>query len=241
MSTINLTQNGNGPPLVLLHGWGFDHTIWSTILPKLTLSHTVYCVDLPGFGATPEMPWDNFKTTLFTQLPNKITCVGWSMGGLIATRLALEHPERISRLINITSSPCFVTRPTWPGIQAANLDAFYENLEHAPQATYDAFIALQLPKNTPHRPHTQSLPTGLKAGLDILKYWDFRDNLHYIKPPTTYLFGRLDAIVPVKTMDFMQKTYPKFNYHLFRKTAHAPFLSHPDKFLSVLTPYLEPT
>jgi pimeloyl-[acyl-carrier protein] methyl ester esterase len=240
MSAIYLTQHGEGPPLVLLHGWGFDHTIWSTILPKLTRSHTVYCVDLPGFGKTPGMLWDDFKANLFTQLPNTITCVGWSMGGLIATRLALEHPERVSRLINITSSPCFVADATWPGIQAAHLNAFYKNLEHAPRATCDAFIALQLPQNIP-KPHIQNLPTGLKAGLDILKHWDFRDKLHHIKPPISYLFGRLDAIVPAKTMAIMQTTYPSFSYHLFRKAAHAPFLSHPDEFLSVLTQDLELT
>ena len=238
MSTINLTQSGHGPPLLLLHGWGFDHTIWSPILPKLTLCYTVYCVDLPGFGKTPEMPWNNFKSNLLKQLPNTITCVGWSMGGLMATRLALEHPERVSHLINITSSPCFVAGATWPGIQVTHLDAFYEDLEHAPQATCDAFIALQLPKNIP-KPNIKTLPTGLKAGLDILKYWDFRDELHHIKPPITYFFARLDAIVPAKTMAVMQKTYPQFNYHLFKKSAHAPFLSHPDEFLAELIPRLE--
>ncbi len=234
--SIHLTKHGTGPSLVFLHGWGFDHTIWESLIPSMSQSYTVYCIDIPGFDT-----WHEFKARVLNTLPQQFACVGWSMGGLLATRLALEHPERVTHLINITSSPCFVAEDTWPGIAPARLDDFYQNIEHAPHATRDAFIALQLPKNSTYVPRGLKQQDALKQGLTILKQWDFREKLHALTLPTTYIFGRLDSIVPAKTMAVMQTTYPHFDYHLFRKAAHAPFLSHKDEFLAILTSCMEST
>ncbi len=241
MSQIHITQTGHGTPLLLLHGWGFDHSIWRPILSDLNKKYTVYRVDLPGFGQTPCMPFDDFKTNLFDILPAKIALLGWSMGGLIATRLALEHPERITCLINISASPCFVASDNWPGISANNLDAFYQGLRDNPKATLENFIRLQLPKKIPYvleTPHPFNLE-GLESGLEILKTWDFREKITQLKQPTSYLFGRLDSITPAKTMSAMQTSYPGVHCELIRGAGHAPFLSHPEAFLTFLNQFIE--
>src|SRR3990167_6159175 len=98
------------PSLVFLHGWGFDHHIWHPLVDKM--SHhdypgDYYLVDLPGFGQSPMMDWDAFKTALMTQCPGQWILIGWSLGGLLATRLALEIPQRVTRLINVASIPRF--------------------------------------------------------------------------------------------------------------------------------------
>jgi pimeloyl-[acyl-carrier protein] methyl ester esterase len=227
MPTIYLSQTGQGLPILLLHGWGFDHKIWSSILPSLNKHYTIYRVDLPGFGETPCMPWEDFKHTLMQQLPKKFAVLGWSLGGLIATRLALEAPEEISHLINIASSPCLVASNHWPGIQPDALNLFSKNLKLNPEKTHQEFIQLQLPSHIKHKPSPPQNTQGLIAGLDILKNWDFRKNLHTLKPPTAYLFGQLDRIVPAKTLSIMEATYPDFDYKLIRKTGHTPFLTHP--------------
>lgn len=51
--TLAYTQAGAGRPLVLMHGWGCDHTTVASIAATAALSHTVYNVDFPGFGASP--------------------------------------------------------------------------------------------------------------------------------------------------------------------------------------------
>lgn len=234
MSSINLTQQGTGPALLLLHGWGFDHTIWSSLLPNLTPHYTVYCVDLPGFGQTRSMPWDAFKQALLEALSASFTLLGWSMGGLVATRLALERPERISRLINISSSPYFVAEENWPGIPLKNLNAFYHQLKTNPKETHQAFIQLQLGSKSLNITAPVTTPEGLKHGLDMLSAWDFREQLHDLKPPASYIFGRLDSIVPARTLKTLQARHPNFHYELIRTAAHAPFLSHPDAFMASL-------
>ncbi|MCH9757223.1 MAG: alpha/beta fold hydrolase [Gammaproteobacteria bacterium] len=244
LSHIHVIPSGQGRPLLLLHGWGFDHQIWGSILPTLNQRYTVYRVDLPGFGQTPCMPWTDFKHTLLQQLPSQVAILGWSMGGLIATRLALEHPERVSHLINISSSPHFIASNNWSGIQADNLDSFYQGLKSSPETILQNFIKLQLPKTTQHRPSNipkQFNLEGLQNGLDILKNWDLRDEIDTLTLPNAYLFGRLDRITPAQTMAIMQKTYPLFHYDLIPKAGHAPFLSHPEHFLNFLNQFIENT
>jgi pimeloyl-[acyl-carrier protein] methyl ester esterase len=233
MPNIHLIKSGHGLPALLLHGWGFDHQIWSAILPELNKKYLTYRVDLPGFGETPCMPWDEFKHSLLKQLPNPTALIGWSMGGLIATRLALEHPERISHLINISSSPAFIASGNWPGIENVQLDLFYQQLQTDPHKTLQQFINLQIPKNQQYsiKIPKNINPQGLQDGLDILKHWNFRNTLNQLNMPTAYLFGRLDRIVPIKIIDSMQTNHPDFQYDFIQKAGHAPFLSHPDTCL----------
>lgn len=229
LKIIKPTSN-SGQALLLLHGWGFDHQIWSSFLPQLNTIYQVYQIDLPGFGETPCMPWDIFQSKLCQQLPDEVILCGWSMGGLIATRLALEHPERFSHLINMASSPCFVATNHWPGITLKQLDFFYQQLQSNPEHMLTDFVRLQQPKVFQDKlqlPKQMNLE-GLKNGLDILKNWNFNDKLHQLKCPTAYLLGRLDRIVPASTMTALQTHYPKFQSQLISKAGHMPFLSHPD-------------
>ena len=232
--SLHLSIHGQGKPLVLFHGWGFDAQIWSLLLPALTDSYQIYLVDLPGFGLTSLMDWETFKTALLQKLPPCFALAGWSMGGLLATKLAIEEPTRVTHLVNISSSPCFIREKNWPGVDPQMLRAFYHALTRDPLHTVQQFIQLQL--------QGQSLPlasvvgqsaslSGLLAGLDLLLNLDLRNDLVRLTMPVCYMFGRLDAIIPRMTLKKMQELYPNFEYILFSKAAHAPFLSHPEEFI----------
>ncbi|OCH98591.1 pimelyl-ACP methyl ester esterase [Legionella jamestowniensis] len=233
--SLNIKIQGEGLALVLLHGWGFDHTIWFNIAAPLERKYTLYLVDLPGFGLSSLMNWEQFKCELLRQLPNQFALLGWSMGGLYASRLAVELPEQVTHLINIASSPRFIKEKNWPGVAEDVFNYFFHNLTVKPHQTISEFVSLQL-KNQPCHYFPQSLPPveSLQAGLDILAGWDLRESMHHFKKPTSYLFGRLDAITPHTTMAAMQKLYPSFNYMMFPKAAHMPFLSHEEDFINTL-------
>lgn len=49
------------------------------------------------------------------QAPDKAIWLGWSLGGLVASQIALTHPERVQALVTVASSPCFSARDEWPG------------------------------------------------------------------------------------------------------------------------------
>lgn len=235
--TLFIKSFGQGKPLVFFHGWGFDHTIWLPIVDELKKNHQIFLIDLPGFGQSEPMTWEEFKYYLLNNLPDKFTLIGWSLGGLFATRLACEIPLRVESLFNITSSPYFTAQNSWPGIKENNLDAFYLNLSINPQKTITQFVNLQLGSISNSEIYTSANVfnmEGLKEGLNILKTWDLREPVKTLSIKVTYLFGRLDAIVPFNTMTAMQVNYPSFNYVLFKKAAHIPFISHRDEFLSLL-------
>lgn len=237
---LHIERTGEGKPLVLFHGWGFDHKIWLPLAEELGQVYQLYLVDLPGFGGSSLMGWQLFKQILLEQLPRQFALAGWSLGGLFATRLALEESPRLSHLINIASSPHFIKDEGWPGIERKVFEHFFTNLAANPQQTIAEFIALQL-KNQSYAYKNQHQPSieSLEAGLQILADWDFREPLHTYNKPACFMFGRLDAITPRVTMTAMQKRYPNFQYVMFDKAAHMPFLSDQTEFIRVLKQVLQ--
>lgn len=100
-------DEGQGIPLVLIHGFPLDHSMWNLQVEGLKSSYRIIALDLPGFGAsTPhsgQMSIIGFADRLMEfldalNLP-QVTLCGLSMGGSIALQFALRHPERLSKLI----------------------------------------------------------------------------------------------------------------------------------------------
>ena len=229
MSLIAVEKHGCGKPLVLFHGWGFDSQIWKRILPDLlALSLEVYLVDLPGYGRSTYLEWDDFRLELLAILPAQFIISGWSLGGLFASRLAIEAPHRVVKLLSIGSSPYFINDHNWAGISSASLDDFYQRFRKTPELTRQQFVQAQLPKGKSYVvPELGPVNiSGLETGLDILKTWDLRDNLKQLQMPVAYLFGRLDKIVSYQLLDNLRALYPNFHYTLLTHSGHMPFLSH---------------
>lgn len=231
---------GEGFPLLLLHGFGFDHSIWLPwldSLASLTSRYQVYVLDLPGFGETPCMAWQIFRDALLSQLPAQFAVVGWSMGGLYATRLAIEAPTRVTRVLNMASLPYFIQTTAWPAVKRSVFLTFHQQLVADPQATLATFIRT----HAPGVQHTAqpATPQGLKAGLDVLLSWDLRAALlATCLPPVAYVFGGLDAIVPRRMWPVLQAYFPQATYMKISEAAHAPFLSHGAQMAAMLQTWM---
>ncbi|CAM2836815.1 Biotin biosynthesis protein BioH [Legionella steigerwaltii] len=239
---IKIHSYGKGFPLVFFHGWGFDSHVWLPLVPKLSMDYQLILIDLPGFGHSPIMDWNVFKQFLVNQLPNQFALIGWSMGGLYATRLAVEEPNRVEYLINVTSSPRFLHRNLWPGVSQEVFKKFYKKLLEEPSATLKEFMELNglaINDRLQHLPDKLPSPEGLELGLKTLETWDLREELKQFGKPACFMFGRLDPIVPIKTMNSMQVNYPEFNYILFKRAAHMPFLSHVDLFIEEIRGFIK--
>lgn len=235
---IHISKTGeNKHSLVLFHGWGFDSRIWHSILPLFSEQYSLYCVDLPGFGLTPYMELDEFYKELLQRLPDKFSILGWSLGGLVALKLALNETQRITNLVMVASSPCFIKDNSWPGITKETMMEFSTKLMQQPNEVLYEFMSLQIPGMKEFNIPNLTLE-GLKMGLNWLMAWDFRMLLHEFNTPSLFLFGRLDSIVPKATMEAMQITYPNFHYHLVNKAAHSLFISHSQEFYQVVNHFL---
>lgn len=233
---LHLNKYGTGFPLVFFHGWGFDSQVWLPLVPELMQHYQIISVDLPGFGQSSMMDWDLFKSQLLAKIPDHFAVLGWSMGGLYATRLAIEEPERVRYLINITSSPRFVVDEAWPGIPQDVIFDWHQKLLINPLGTLDEFINLQINKNK-ILGTTPSI-AGLESGFKILGSWDFREELYCLKQPVCYIFGLFDSIIPIKTMKVMQERHPDFHYVFLTRAGHVPFLSHKDLFIEEIRRFI---
>jgi pimeloyl-ACP methyl ester carboxylesterase len=98
----------NAPPLVLLHGSGFNSVSWMGDVATWAQNFRVYAVDIighPGFSAPTRPPYDSdayaqWLDDVLTPLgPGKYSIVGISLGGWIATDFAIRRPDRVERLV----------------------------------------------------------------------------------------------------------------------------------------------
>ena len=133
---IHTVVGGEGPPVLLLHGYPQTHACWHRIAPALAARFTVVCPDLRGYGdsgrppSDPEhrayakraMAQDQLET--MAQLGfERFAVVGHDRGGRVAYRLALDRPERVTRLAVLDMVP---TLETWARMdRSAGLAAYH--------------------------------------------------------------------------------------------------------------------
>ncbi len=102
------------------------------------------CRATAGAQPLPHNSLQSWADDLAEALPDNATLLGWSLGGQVAMRAALDHPHKISRLILLAATPRFVAGDGWEhGMAATDLQEFGEALMADPQATLLRFLSLQ--------------------------------------------------------------------------------------------------
>ncbi|MFP9432280.1 pimeloyl-ACP methyl ester esterase BioH [Enterobacter sp. LM3] len=234
--------------LVLLHGWGLNAEVWHCINEELASHFTLHLVDLPGFGRSHgfgAMSLDEMAQHVLDAAPQNAIWLGWSLGGLVASRIALANPERVQALVTVASSPCFSAQDAWPGIKPEVLAGFQQQLSEDFQRTVERFLALQTMGTETARQDARmlkqtvlSLPMPdvevLNGGLEILKTVDLRESLTLLAMPHLRIYGNLDGLVPRKVIPLLDALWPESESLVVPKAAHAPFISHPAEFCSAL-------
>ena len=132
--------------LVLLHGWGLNAEVWRCVSEELASHFTLHLVDLPGYGRSSgygAMTLAEMANEVLDAAPQNAIWLGWSLGGLVASQIALTHPERVQALVTVASSPCFSAHDAWPGIKPEVLAGFQQQLSADFQRTVERFLALQ--------------------------------------------------------------------------------------------------
>ncbi|MEI6894027.1 MAG: pimeloyl-ACP methyl ester esterase BioH [Colwellia sp.] len=257
----NRTLKKNATPMVLLHGWGLNSAVWQPLLAlfkdNTESSYQLITIDLPGFGLNNNVDITPYTLTNICHHINQVIgqpaiYLGWSLGGLIATEMALKYPKNVLALITVASSPYFVDQPAsnWPGIKAKVLDNFHQQLAEDTAKTIKGFLKIQA-MGSPHIRQDlklitqlvmqQPLPSQktLADSLALLSHGDLRSQLSSIRQPFLRLYGHNDCLVPKTVIDNISYLAPSSDQHIFRQASHAPFISHPDDFFQVLLSWLE--
>lgn len=240
--------------LVLLHGWGLNAEVWRCIAPPLSAHFRLHLVDLAGFGRSQgfgALTLDEMVDALLPHLPEKAIYLGWSLGGLVASRLALRDPQQVSGLITVASSPCFTADDEdWPGIKPETLTGFQQQLSQDYQRTVERFLALQTLGTPSARQDARTLKEVvlsqpippvevLTGGLEILRSVDLRAEMDALQVPLLRIYGYLDGLVPRKVATLLDQRWPASASLVMEKAAHAPFISHPQMLCAAVRQFSE--
>lgn len=258
--SLHVESIGDGPPLLLLHGWGMHGGIFASLLPSLATRQRVHVVDLPGHGhsaAQVLLTLDSIVDALVDALgdvgdrPASLSILGWSFGGMLAQRIAARFPQRIARLVLVCTTPRFAAAADWPlGVSTHVLRQFGDELKVAYDQTVRRFLSLQMlnaaeAKTTLARLRTQldARPRAdagaLDAALAILETADLRDAAAALAMPALVVTGDRDALTPAAAGVWLAAAMPRAQLAPIAGAAHVPFLSHQAEFDAVLTRFLD--
>jgi pimeloyl-[acyl-carrier protein] methyl ester esterase len=258
-------------PIVLLHGWGLNSGVWQPLIANLPTEFIdvfhVITIDLPGFGSNIDnkvSPYSlaNVCQHIANTIEQPAIYLGWSLGGLVATEMALTYPEKVLGLITVASSPRFIEQRSevvednvvnqllWPGIKPQVLDFFHQQLQIDAEKTISGFLKLQA-MGSPHVrqdikqiselifQYDMANKNTLNESLKLLETSDFRLTLAEINQPFLRLYGSADSLVPKSVIGQVAIiTGNNSEQYIFERASHAPFISHLDDFTQVLTDWL---
>jgi pimeloyl-[acyl-carrier protein] methyl ester esterase len=256
--SLHLSVSGDGPPLVLIHGWAMHGGVFHALVDHLRDRHTLYLVDLPGHGlsrddATP-LEFDAVCDAIQAQVP-AAPWLGWSLGGMFALHAAVRDPARVPALVALCSSPCFVRGSDWRfGVSPEIFRDFAQGLADDYRGTLDRFVALEAFGSDHAKDEMRDLRAELFArgepaarvlvdGLRILETVDQRPLLPRLRVPSLWIAGRRDRLVDPRAMRdaaalIEQAGHTSASFVQVEHAGHAPFLTHVDEVVAHLDGFL---
>lgn len=246
---------GRGPDIVLIHGWGFNSAVWSSLASILAEKFRVNLVDLPGFGLSASLtahavnPLQQFAQAVLSVTPEHAHYVGWSLGGLVATCLASLEPHRIGKLITLACNPKFIATSNWPGMSPEIFQDFKKNLTLNCRDTLQRFAYLIMQGSDNQRellrqvkPYLsgEHLPSegALQTALTILETSDLRQSLTHLECHQLHILGEQDKLIPSQLYATLQQLLPQAHIQPIPKASHVPFMSHPQRVADGITKFI---
>ena len=219
--------------ILMLHGWGFPATVFSSLIDKLAADFDVWAPDRPGYGSN----IDNADSNEVPLLDSPALLIGWSLGGLAALQMTLQQPDKVTGLVLLATTPCFVNRADWAsGMDQQAFENFYNQVSEDPSAAMRQFVRLNAGRK-PAKQTTRVLSglskkvsaDALQNGMTELSKTDLRDVIAEIEQPALLLHAADDRVVPAAASRWLQQCLPNTKHFEFQTGGHAFFLQHADE------------
>lgn len=229
---------GSGPPIILIHGFGSDHTTWALNQGELALSARVIALDLPGHGGSSKDVGDGSIPSLAETVVGFMDAlavksarlVGHSLGGGVALDIALRHPSRVSGLTLI--APCglgseintdfisgFIAET-----RARKLRGVLETLTTTPE-----LISNDMVDNVIRFKRLDGAEAALRKIAETAyaggkQSWQARDRVGSLAMPVNVIFGADDAIIPASHAEGLGS---RIGTRILPGTGHIPHVEKP--------------
>lgn len=249
MTTLQIQTRGQGPDLVLLHGWAMHSGVFAGLAERLSARYTLHLVDLPGHGGSRgsalPLALEPVVEEIAAHAPRALWA-GWSLGGLFALHAAATRPEAVRGLALLCASPRFVRGEDWPlGMSPEIFRGFALGLRSDYRATLERFIALEAFGSDDARHEMRMLREEVFArgepaaqvladGLALLETADLRATLPGLSMPSLWLAGRRDRLVDARAMRAAAAQVPGAEVVVVEHAGHAPFLTHADEVAAAI-------
>jgi pimeloyl-[acyl-carrier protein] methyl ester esterase len=262
-SQLAYRDEGEGPAMLLVHGWGVSGALFEPQLEALASRYRLIVPDLPGHGASgdfsPHAPFSLLADTLVALIEElglrRICLVGWSLGAMVAWDLLLRYREAgVAGLVTIDMVPHVLNDEGWPfGLRdGVGTHAFGRDLE-AMRADWKGYAALFVPRI--FAPGFEGGPEGwvertLRVAEandpeSLVTIWkrmvekDFRSALRTIDLPALCACGAQSQLYSVAACQWVARQMPRARLCVFERSGHAPHLEESLRFNQALSEFAD--
>jgi pimeloyl-ACP methyl ester carboxylesterase len=266
-SVINLHQKrfGNGDPILCVHGLGANIFTWRHFITPLSKQNKLILVDLRGFGSSPkpadnhysiEQHADDIYRIILNDNLTKLTIIGNSLGGAIALLVALglceQEPNRLSRLVLIDAGAYKEYLPGYLKLMRSFLGKLI--VYSAPSRLAAKFVlkASYYDKNkiTAEQVKAYADPIASEGGrhglLETARQCvpvnsdEIISKLNRITVPTLILWGKDDAVIPLKVGELLDQALPDSQLEVLQQCGHIPQEEKADQTIASILRFMYP-
>ena len=236
---INITRQGEGEPVLLLHGWGCTGEIFKHIASVLSTAYTTYSFDFPGFGASGE-PTEVWGVEKYTQMVEAFVkengierpaLMGHSFGGRVSIVFASRN--EVSRLVLVDAAGVKPKRPLkyyWKVYTFKAMKWLCNTF--LPKEKAQAIIDSRR-KGAGSSDYNNASPM-MRAILSKVVNEDLTHLMPAIKTPTLLFWGNLDTATPLSDAKTMERLIPDAGLVVAHGTGHFSFLENQGLFTAVI-------
>ena len=248
-----------GKPLVLVHGFGGDQTIWSSLIPAFENEHRVVLLDLTGAGSSDLSAYDHAKYATLEGHATDVTevieelgltdtiLIGHSVSAMIVALAANRIPHKVDRIVMIGPSPRYIDDGDYVGgFSKEDID----DLVVAMDENYYGWSSQMAPAimNSPDAPQHEALLTKSFQATDpdIARHFaeltfksDHREDVRAIKHPALILQCSDDVIAPDAVGDWMAANTQNGVFVKLKASGHCPHVSAPQETIDAILPFLK--
>ena len=264
-----LYDAGEGPPVVLIHGYGDTADGWRRVVPGLLTSHRVIALDVPPFGRSGDIDeprlldfYKRFFPELFERLEiDRATVIGHSLGGAITLHLALERPDMVERM-GLVAPAGLGKAPPWWWHLLAGYEPFWKTALSIPfpltgtitRQGLKRFLdwrlfhdPTKLEDDIRHLVQMHGAPRDLdrllKAGRCCIESYTGRllEDSTSLDVPKWMVWGRYDGLVPSEHALAFGRAHPDATVHVFEDCGHYPHIELPARFNRLLRQWMADT
>jgi pimeloyl-ACP methyl ester carboxylesterase len=261
---------GSGELIVLVHGMAGSAATWDRVLPALAERFSVLALDLPGHGSSAKPVDGDYSLGSFASVVRDLmmtlglergTIVGQSLGGGVAMQFAYQFPSRCERLVLVGSgglgrnvSP-LLRALAFPGAEFLYPVIFASVFRDAARGVLGGLRRIGLRPSayvdqiwqsyeSLTEPETRAaFARTLRSVVDASgQRVSAHDRLPLAREvPTLIVWGADDAIIPSAHAADAATTLPHSRVEIFERVGHFPHCEDPDRFVRVLTDFIEST